>query len=239
MLNNLLESYLSSDKTIRKADLISKWIKDYTNYLKFEDNFDPKKNISYKRGNIVKVNFGFNLGSELGGVHYAIVIDNCNPHVSDTITVIPLCSAKDGKEVYKSDLFIGSEFYNTISAKYNNALNETKERLSSLEKTINDVSNLIVSYVSPSVPAADDLITRLQKEADDIKSEINNLHKCKDEIDLMKKGSIVKLNQVRTISKMRIWIPKRMSDPLYNISLSDSTMDKINLKFQELYIFGK
>lgn len=34
-LNNLLESYISRDDKLRKADLVSKWIKDYVNYLKF------------------------------------------------------------------------------------------------------------------------------------------------------------------------------------------------------------
>ena len=55
----------------------------------------------------------------------------------------------------------------------------------------------------------------------------------------MKEGSIVKIEQIRTISKMRIWIPKTSKDPLYNISLSQPTMDKINSKLMELFIFQK
>ena len=104
-LNNLLESYISNDKTLRKADLISKWLKDYVNYLQFEEVFDPKRNIAYKQGNIVKINLGFNLGSELGGVHYAIVIDNNNKHSSDTITVLPLSSIKENGKVYERDFY--------------------------------------------------------------------------------------------------------------------------------------
>lgn len=46
-LNDLLESYISDKEKLRKADLLSKWLKDYVNYLKFEDIFDPKRNISY------------------------------------------------------------------------------------------------------------------------------------------------------------------------------------------------
>ena len=54
-----------------------------------------KKSIAYKRGDIVKLNFGFNIGSEYGGLHYAIVINNKNPHSSSVVTVIPLTSQKN------------------------------------------------------------------------------------------------------------------------------------------------
>ena len=71
-LNNLLELYINdpSKKHLKKANLISYWIKDYVRFINFEEKFDPTKNIAYKRGNIVKLNFGFNIGSEYGGLHY-------------------------------------------------------------------------------------------------------------------------------------------------------------------------
>lgn len=68
--------------------------KDYVKYISFEDKFKPTRNISYKRGNIIKVNFGFNIGSEQGGLHYAVVLDKKNDHHSPVITVIPLTSVK-------------------------------------------------------------------------------------------------------------------------------------------------
>ena len=47
------------------------------------------------------------------------------------------------------------------------------------------------------------------------------------------------VEQIRAISKMRIWDPKNTSGILYGIRLSDSTMDKINAKIKELFVFEK
>ena len=98
-LNKMLESFIndSSGRHLKKANLISYWLKDYVNLINFEEKFEPTKNIAYKRGNIVKLNFGFNVGSEYGGLHYGVVLDNRNSHNSPVLTVIPLTSVKDGK----------------------------------------------------------------------------------------------------------------------------------------------
>ena len=246
-LNNLLESYISNDDMLRKADLISKWIKDYVNYLKFEEKFNPKRNISYKRGNIVKVNLGFNLGSELGGVHYAVVIDNNNKPSSDTITILPMSSLKDGKKVYERDLLIGSEFYNLVNSKHELRLKNAKEqwnKLNALMPSLHALQNLSQSddYSGEEKEhLLADLVqfqSEICKQLYDLNTEIKILENNKAEIDMMKTGSIVKLEQIRTISKMRIWIPKSTNDPLYDISLSKPTMDKINSKLMELFIFS-
>lgn len=57
---------------------------------------------SYKRGNIVKLNFGFNIGSEYGGLHYGVVLDNHNAQSSPVITVIPLTSVKDNGPIHNN-----------------------------------------------------------------------------------------------------------------------------------------
>ena len=107
-LNRLLEGYINdpSGKHLKKANLISYWLKDYTRYLNFEEKFNPTRNIAYKRGNIVKVSFGFNLGAEYGGLHYGIVLYNKNDHSSSVVTVIPLTSAKENQQVHKNSVSI-------------------------------------------------------------------------------------------------------------------------------------
>ena len=51
----------------------------------------------------------------------------------------------------------------------------------------------------------------------------------------MKSGSIVLLGQITTISKIRIYDPKRSDDVLADIRLSSPTLDKIDAKIIELY----
>ena len=91
-LNSMLEGFINdpSGQRLKKANLLSYWIKDYVRMINFEETFEPTRNISYKRGNIVKINFGFNIGAEYGGLHYGIVLDNNNSHNSPVVTVIPL-----------------------------------------------------------------------------------------------------------------------------------------------------
>ena len=101
-LNKLLETFINDSENLhlKKANLISYWIKDYVKMIGFEEKFEPKKNIAYKRGNIVKISFGFNIGSEYGGLHYGIVLDKHNSHSSPVVTVIPLTSAKANHSIF-------------------------------------------------------------------------------------------------------------------------------------------
>ena len=54
----------------------------------------------------------------------------------------------------------------------------------------------------------------------------------------MKNGSVAKIEQITTVSKQRIYIPKNKNDLLYGISFSKEAMEKINDKIKELYIFN-
>lgn len=51
-LNKLLEGYINAPNgsRLKKANLISYWIKDYVRMINFEEKFNPAKNIAYKRG---------------------------------------------------------------------------------------------------------------------------------------------------------------------------------------------
>ena len=59
LLNKQLEYYINdpSGNHLKKANLISYWLKDYVRMINYEERFNPTKNIVYKRGNIIKLNF--------------------------------------------------------------------------------------------------------------------------------------------------------------------------------------
>lgn len=54
----------------KKSNLLAYWINDFAVYHDEERNFDYSKSGIFSRGDIIKVNLGFNIGSELGGLHY-------------------------------------------------------------------------------------------------------------------------------------------------------------------------
>lgn len=205
----------------------------------FEDKYDPKRNVRYKRGDVIFANFGFNLGTEFGGNHYAIVLDKESHRNAGSVTVIPLTSLKkDVADIYPRDVFLGSELYEKLDIKFHSNLKSLKERQREyqalLQILVNEKNNLSSNGSNPPVPQ---LVEKLKKELSTFTADIENTEKIRDELSSMKTGSIAKIEQIRSISKMRIYNPRRSSDPLYGIRISETAMECINSKIKELYIF--
>ena len=100
---------LAEDKQIK----IFQWLNSWIYYLSYEDTFDSSKLMTYKRGDIVHVNFGFNVHNELGGSHYAIVVEVDNAPTSGCVTVVPLRSEDTEEEAInnmheKTEVYLGS-----------------------------------------------------------------------------------------------------------------------------------
>lgn len=260
-LNKMLERFINdpSEKHLKKANLISYWIKDYVRMISFEEKFDPTKNIAYKRGNIVKLNFGFNIGSEYGGLHYGIVLDNKNDHSSPVVTVIPLTSVKADKKIHKNSVELGNELYKSLKLKYDTTSKALKDEQNEIREAIAAFSTL-VDLAGESLKnyehketleakekelanaekylSATEKIEKLWKEKEKHNLEQQEyLSKIGEEISCMKEGSIALVNQITTISKIRIFDPRNLKGVLSGISLSEESMEKINQKMKDLYIF--
>ncbi len=67
---------------------------------------------------------------------------------------------------------------------------------------------------------------------------MNQLKKIGTEISRMKEGSIALVDQITTISKMRIYDPRNAKGVLSGVRLSPEALDKINDKLKELYVFN-
>lgn len=65
---------------------------------------------------------------------------------------------------------------------------------------------------------------------------MNLLKVYKKEINKLKTGTMAIMNQITTVSKQRIYVPKKSTDYLYGIKLSDSTMDKLTDKLSKQII---
>ena len=94
----------------KRQDIIIKWLAKWSRYLSLEDTFRPDYVPRYKRGDVVYVDFGFNVGNEYGGIHYAAVLEHDNHKTNGNILVVPLTSLDVGKtpaDVAKADLYLG------------------------------------------------------------------------------------------------------------------------------------
>ena len=85
-------------KEFKKSDLLAYWINDFSEYHDEEWNFDISKSGVFSRGDIIKVNLGFNIGNELGGLHYCVVLSKYDNTRNGTLVVILLTSKKQNKK---------------------------------------------------------------------------------------------------------------------------------------------
>lgn len=194
------------------SHLLSYWISDFSEYHDNEKMFDSKTLKTFKRGDIVKANLGFNIGKELGGLHYCVVINkNDNPY-SNTLNVIPLSSIKEGKTYNKKTCInLGDEVYSLLFNKFeseliilNNQINNIKANLD-MNKKILDTKPML--------------------------KKLDYLEKVKEEILRMKHGSIAYIHQITTISKQRIFKTPILS----GIKLSNESLDLIDEKIINLF----
>ena len=90
----------------KKRGIFANWLKRHNEYLRLEDSFDPEEGIAYKRRMVIHVDFGFRVGAEYGGFHWAAVIQNGSKK-SATVVVVPLSSVKKGQKVHPKDADLG------------------------------------------------------------------------------------------------------------------------------------
>lgn len=261
-LNKMLEGFINdpTGNYLKKANLLSYWIKDYVRLINFEEKFEPTRNIAYKRGNIVKIQFGFNIGSEYGGLHYGVVLDNKNAHNSPVVTVIPLTSARENRAPHSNSVNLGNDIYRLLKLKYDTIDRALKEEQRDIDETLS-LFNAMLAPTQKSINELEEcdrnsnnftqklivakgqletlkkLQTTWREKSLHNKEQQEYLEKIGLEISRMKEGSIALVNQITTVSKMRIFDPRNLKGVLAGISLSEENMKKINQKVKDLYVF--
>ena len=186
----------------KKSDLLAYWINDFAEYHDEERTFNIAKSGMYCRGDVIKVNLGFNIGNELGVLHYYIVLNKYDNTRNGALNVIPLTSRKDSKKYDASSVNLGKELYNVFQEKIEKERQKLQQILDELEK-IDDVPINIQNII--------------EKEQKYIK-------KMKCEISKMKKDSIALINQITTISKQRIF----KDTVRRNVKISSESLDLID-----------
>lgn len=76
----------------------------------------------------------------------------------------------------------------------------------------------------------------LENKAADIEQREKQLNRFTKEVERLKNGSVALMEQITTVSKMRIYKPKSSKDLLYDVKFSDGAMEKINERLIELFV---
>jgi mRNA interferase MazF len=104
-----LDSVVANMDDDRKQKYLE-WLDIQSDYLVRELTFDPKRLLNYKRRDLILLNFGFNVGSEIGGMHWGVVVEHRNSKASDTVVVVPLSSLDDNEDsskLHSSEVYLG------------------------------------------------------------------------------------------------------------------------------------
>lgn len=236
VLNNYLDTCIARDKMhIKKANLVSYWLKDYVRYIEAEETFKCEKLKKYNRGDIIKVNLGFNIGNEEGGLHYCVVLDIINAKKYSTLTVVPLTSQKDNKKVPNSAILIGSEIYDKLSIKNKILIDNANKKSDEYKKELKAILQLPESSEDEKI-IKNVKMNNVKEKIELLNEDVELINKIENEISQMKNGSIALINQITTISKQRIYNPKSDIDVLSGIRLSNESLNLIDEKIQNLFI---
>lgn len=221
-LSSLLNEWSKSgtDTLSGKAQKVAYWVREYAAFLRREDTFSPKSVPRLKRGNVVVVDFGFRVGKEFGGRHFAVVIDNNNAYNSEIVTVVPLFSLKPEYKPNQYTCVLEDGIYTPMIDQANAIIDEA-------EKIIRECAEKVEERGTPEYRAKEAVAKDLLKRA----------KRMIEEIEHMKEGSVANTCQVLTISKMRIKRPLKKEDPLYGLRLSTGDMERINKQLSSLIIF--
>ncbi len=212
---------------IKRAMLLGYWIKTYVRYLRHEDSFSPHSVYRLKRGSVISVEFGYRVGRELGGIHYAIVLDVNNSIHTNTVTVVPLNSQKPSYENNPYYVPLEDGIFAPMMSKLDALTEDARKAIAK------------AAEMDKQKPGSCEDIPALKAvhrgKTDDVKRILQQYEQQRKKISRLKPGSVANISQITTISKMRIVSPLKKTHPLYGIRVSARDLDKIDAALKERY----
>ncbi|MBB1110831.1 type II toxin-antitoxin system PemK/MazF family toxin [Limosilactobacillus sp. pH52_RY] len=197
----------------QKFKYLPNWLDNTSYFYQKEANSNlPRRYYYYRRGTVIRVNFGTNLGSEFSNIHFAIVLDKKDSPKKKTLTVLPLTSKQCSNR-----FSLGQEVFN-----------QTVTILDAQMKNLKDRINMIKRILDQGSKPSDEDYNSFLRDFEDLKKVVGT-YKAYD------KNSYVRLSDITTISKLRI---ERINkyDPSGKIRLSSQQMALISHELMKLYL---
>ncbi|WP_072520335.1 type II toxin-antitoxin system PemK/MazF family toxin [Gemella massiliensis] len=220
----------------------------------------PKYFPKFKRGTVVYVKFGINIGAEISGNHFAIVLDKYDKETKSTITVVPLSSKNKN---YYQKLHLIDNIYIKNSQYHLNKIDnliakwkvDSKQYLSELDTNREYYSNKFKNYVEKLLIENNGIITPENQQKINFYSEelinqaLYKLQKGKEEFlesqgkhykgiikyeKYKNKDSFACINMIQTIDKRKL-TPLSKFESAGNIIISNESMDVIEERIKKFY----
>lgn len=216
----------------------------------------------YKRGSLVMVNFGTNIGYELSGNHFAVVINHDDNYKNGVVTVIPLTS-KEKKQYLKLndsilDLVLHAQnkyidmlqesqkIHNTHKKEYEDTLLITKTNINKIKSIMseddylskhNEILDKMFQETNEYIDKLDGLQQITEKESKEIQENMNKLFDVLEKYNEKNKESYAMVKNITTISKLKILKPINKFDPIGQIYVSNDSLNKIDQKLIENFTY--
>jgi pemK-like protein len=240
---------MSIQSIVQKLDSISQnshehfkkldnWLNTYLDFISLENKNCEKKLPNIRRGQILYVNFGYNILSEFRYKHYCVALNN-SPKNNPKVTVVPITSKH-----HPHQLSISYELADNLET-----IIRDKER-SNFWKPFRmiypELQTRGFTAISPSIGSYDTILpnctnfikhamTYLSDEDIELRNTLNQILISLNKFDAFYKSSpkllqssFLKVEDITTISKARIISPQYKSHPLYQLMLSASTLDRLD-----------
>lgn len=212
----------------------------------------PRYFPKFNRGTIVYVKFGINIGAEMSGNHFAIVLDKYDKETKSTLTVVPL-SSKEKK--YYQKLLPSDNIYLKNSQYHINKLETLKtEWRKKSEKyflEIDDIRDYITKLLLENNEVlTDDIEKKVNLYAEELinqyladikkgnKEFLNSTNKHFKGIEKYQKykdkDSYACINMIQTIDKQKL-TPISIFESVGNISVSKESMNLIEDRIRKIY----
>lgn len=228
---------LSRNTNNKKFKQIGK--SDYFRAKNFErENCNQIKSYyKYKRGTIVFVDFGVGIGNEFSLPHFAIVLNNKDNPKNGLLTVVPLSSKNK-----KGYVDLGKDLINNLIETVCDDLKIIIDTIESV-KEIHRIYNLDEKQLKNISKEHKDLIISFVKKHDSTVTKLNDplffswMKKEEEWInDIFSKylkydkNTFANVNNIKTISKLRISKPLNPNDPIGRTQISEENLQKIEQK---------
>lgn len=168
---------------------------------------------------------------------------------------------KDEAELHFSQVYLGSSLYINLQNKNKQQIDVLQKEIADNEEeikrhqlildvlTIGTEQDKLIKLAQEKYPNLDRedpinfLIEKFKEEGQALevairktREKLSHSTQTRERLDKLKEGSVANVNQITTISKMRIVDPTKQGDSLYEITLSFSELEKIDTKIKQLYL---
>jgi hypothetical protein len=217
---------------------LDQWLQYYLDMITHENTNIEKRIPNIRRGQILYVDFGYNILSEFRYKHYCVAINN-SPRKNPKVTVIPITSKKHPHQLELNyeleerleDIIINKErsnFWKPFRNIYPQLESRGFKLIAPAIGTYDTVYPNCTKFIQQAKTFLSDDDVELHSILDQILNDLHQFNIFYKSSPSLHKSSYLRVEDITTISKARIISPRYTSHPLYQLRLSDTTLDLID-----------